>query len=193
MGTHRTTILIGALSATVFVAAPGPAAASTLLSGYGGPGEGNQAMLGSTMINGPRGGGSSGGGSSSSTAGEGRSTAGGADGASAGEPTNAGGSSSGPASGAGARRGGPAGAAAGDGAVARRSAHGGASVAQSKLTAASFYPAAERIPAGASNGTLGISAGDLVLIAIALVALMLIGLLTSRAAQRPTNVPGGHG
>ena len=49
--------------------APAAWASSTLLSGYGGPGEGNQAILGSTLIGG--GGGSRGGGGSSGTGGGG--------------------------------------------------------------------------------------------------------------------------
>ena len=56
MRSHRTTIFIGAFCATLAVAAPAPALASSLLSGYGGPGQGNQAILGSALVNGPRGG-----------------------------------------------------------------------------------------------------------------------------------------
>ena len=39
--------------------APAGALASPLLSGYGGPGEGSQVILGSALVNGPRGGGGS--------------------------------------------------------------------------------------------------------------------------------------
>jgi hypothetical protein len=46
--------------------APSASASSTLLSGYGGPGEGNQAILGSTVIGGSGGGGGSSTGSGSS-------------------------------------------------------------------------------------------------------------------------------
>jgi hypothetical protein len=55
---------IAALMALAFCCALAPAAdaSSTLLSGYGGPGQGNQAILGSTLIGG-------GGGSSSSSGG----------------------------------------------------------------------------------------------------------------------------
>jgi hypothetical protein len=47
--------------ATLSIATAG---ANSLLSGYGGPGEGNQAILGSALINGPSGKGGSGGGRS---------------------------------------------------------------------------------------------------------------------------------
>lgn len=46
------------------------AGANPLLSGYGGPGQGNQAILGSTFINGPSGGGGASGSGSGSVGGE---------------------------------------------------------------------------------------------------------------------------
>jgi hypothetical protein len=54
--------LISVLAATVALAAGAPVAASAtpLLSGYGGPGQGSQAILGARLLNGPGGGGSSG-------------------------------------------------------------------------------------------------------------------------------------
>ena len=64
MARHALTT-IAALMALAFCCALAPAAdaSSTLLSGYGGPGQGNQAILGSTLIGG-------GGGSSSSSGGD---------------------------------------------------------------------------------------------------------------------------
>jgi hypothetical protein len=50
-------------------AMPAAAVASSLLSGYGGPGQGNQAILGAALVNGPRGGGGSGSSSGSTTSG----------------------------------------------------------------------------------------------------------------------------
>ncbi len=59
-----------ALAAAMLVLAPTPAfAGSPLLSGYGGPGAGEQAILGSTLIGGSRGGGSSGSGGSGGSGG----------------------------------------------------------------------------------------------------------------------------
>ncbi|HXP28462.1 MAG TPA: hypothetical protein VN804_01790, partial [Solirubrobacteraceae bacterium] len=56
-----------ALAALICVAAPQAALAGSLLSGYGGPGEGSQALIGASLVKGPRGGG--GGGSSSGSSG----------------------------------------------------------------------------------------------------------------------------
>jgi hypothetical protein len=60
MKTHRKLAPIIALLAVLAAAAPAAAGANPLLSGYGGPGVGNQAILGSALLNG---GGSTGGGS----------------------------------------------------------------------------------------------------------------------------------
>jgi hypothetical protein len=54
---RRKTILIsGIIVALSSGSVPAGASASSLLSGYGGPGEGNQAILGSTLLGGPSGG-----------------------------------------------------------------------------------------------------------------------------------------
>jgi hypothetical protein len=62
---------IAAVLALSIALTPTAAPASTLLSGYGGPGQGNQAILGAALLNGQSGGGggggSTGGGSSSSS------------------------------------------------------------------------------------------------------------------------------
>ena len=59
MSRHRlTTIVALSVLAACCASTPAAGASSTLLSGYGGPGQGNQAILGSTLIGG---GGSSGG------------------------------------------------------------------------------------------------------------------------------------
>jgi hypothetical protein len=67
--TRLRTITIATSIVAAVAAAPSTAAASPLLSGYGGPGQGNQAILGSALLNGP-GGGSSGGSSGSTGSGE---------------------------------------------------------------------------------------------------------------------------
>jgi hypothetical protein len=64
MAKLRMILSMVALVAVSSVAGPSAASASPLLSGYGGPGQGNQAILGSALLNGPGGGGGSGGGSS---------------------------------------------------------------------------------------------------------------------------------
>jgi hypothetical protein len=69
---RRNRITLGALALLALVAIPAPAALAggPLLSGYGGPGAGAQAIIGGTLLNGPKGGsgsGSSGGGSGASS------------------------------------------------------------------------------------------------------------------------------
>ncbi len=68
MKKHRTMICIGACAAAIGSVPAAPAFANSLLSGYGGPGQCNQAILGSALINGPggNGGGSGGAGSGGS-------------------------------------------------------------------------------------------------------------------------------
>jgi hypothetical protein len=62
MRSHHLTIAgaLWALVLAVSALAPTAALAGPLLSGYGGPGVGNQAILGSALLNGPSGGGSGG-------------------------------------------------------------------------------------------------------------------------------------
>ena len=58
MAKHRLTTTFALLALALLGAvAPAASASSTLLSGYGGPGQGNQAVLGSTLIGGRGGGG----------------------------------------------------------------------------------------------------------------------------------------
>src|SRR5438874_7144215 len=65
MKTHRRRIQrVGLAVVAIGTCWPLPAHASPLLSGYGGPGQGSQAILGSTLFGGP-GGGSSGSGAAS--------------------------------------------------------------------------------------------------------------------------------
>ena len=55
MKSHRKITSIIGLVVTLSALVPASAAASSLLSGYGGPGQGTQAILGSTLLNGPSG------------------------------------------------------------------------------------------------------------------------------------------
>ncbi|MHB8234939.1 MAG: hypothetical protein ACYDHT_09835 [Solirubrobacteraceae bacterium] len=150
---------------------PASAAASPLLSGYGGPGQGNQALLGSTLINGPKGGGSGGAGTSTGTglaessesSSEGRQVSGGGSGSSKG-----GGTGSSSARHASARRG------------VATTTHG---KAPTPAAAPSFYPAAERLPADSQGGSLGLSGSDVLFIVLAAALLVSLGLLTRRAGD----------
>src|SRR6185437_8685895 len=159
-----------AIAALLGLAGASPAAAAgPLLSGYGGPGQGNQAILGSALLNGPRGGGSSGGSSGGPPA---AATASGP--APAGVSESVGGSGS--TSPAPARSGG-------------RRAHPGASGqgAQQQTTAgasdpAALYAALER-RAAHSSGTMGVTGQDLAYILLGLAVLAFAGLFTSRLAR----------
>jgi hypothetical protein len=62
MKTHRISIRATLVALGIAALAPAAAGANPLLTGYGGPGQGNQAILGSALLNGSAGG--SGGGSS---------------------------------------------------------------------------------------------------------------------------------
>jgi len=159
---NRAIITTVALLASILSAGPA-ASANPLLSGYGGPGEGNQAILGSALLDGPSGGG---GGSvgSGGAAGSGGLASAGAD---AGLATVA-----------------PERPAA---SVARhdRTAAGGIGTpsvegSQTQI-AGSGSPAAQATVAGAQ--TLGLSADDVLYMLLALGALAVTGVLTRRLAR----------
>jgi hypothetical protein len=67
MKIHRKIIPIAALGLALAALTPASAPAGSLLSGYGGPGQGTQAILGSTLLNGPSNGGGGGGAGSGSS------------------------------------------------------------------------------------------------------------------------------
>ena len=169
-------VCIAALSAAMPAAAP----ASSLLSGYGGPGQGSQAIIGSSLVNGPPNGGGgppSGGGSAgtgeSTTAAQGNLRTG------AGSPGTASIGSS-----AHGHRAAP-------GRAGRRATGGvlGASSAGSRSYPASARDAALRTAAEGSD-TLGVSGRDLLYILAALCALLLTGVLTKRIARTSTSARG---
>jgi hypothetical protein len=159
-----------ALAGFLLTAAPVAASAgSPLLSGYGGPGTGEQAIVGSTLLNAPRGGAGSGGSlgtGSTSSAGTGRGGIGGA-----------------PSNGA---RGGLAGAAGSAG--GSTSSKGGVGSSASQVGSARVnradayvYPSS---PGSAPNSpVIGISSGDLPPLLGIIATLMLIGVLTLRLAR----------
>jgi hypothetical protein len=197
MKTQRKIIFIGGLMLALAVAWPAPSFASSLLSGYGGPGQGNQAILGSALVNGSRGGGGgtggggtggSGGSSSSSSgsersaAGEGGSSSGSsAPGTGSGKPSTSSGKSG---SGSSTR-----GSDSGSGARSSGTGHGDAGTTRS--TTASFYPASERVPAGEDSGTLGLSGADLIYIILAIGTLLFMGVLTTRLGRSSTTASSG--
>jgi hypothetical protein len=172
MKRHRTIILIVGLLAVLGTAPTDAALASSLLSGYGGPGQGNQAILGSALLNRPGGGsGSSGSGSgdSSSLA----SSAGSSTTSSEAAASNGTGSST--QSGTGHKASGTRASEAHRGSQARRSA--------SAPSIADVYAAAERGRQVPSTPAFGLSGGDLLLIVLVLGMLALIGVLSRRQTR----------
>jgi hypothetical protein len=169
---HRGLIYRAVLTgAVVLVCAPACAQAGSLLSGYGGPGQGSQALLGSTVVGG------SGGGGGSSSSGGGRTSSG----AGSGSPT-------------GSLAAAPATSGRSTGAQGSRAARRRGRVAALAVAAA---PAANARPAalhfhetGAGSSTLGLSGIDLAYILAVLCGLVVVALLT-RGLARSTRT-GAH-
>ncbi len=170
MTSHRRIFLTGAIAASLLMGMPTLAAASSLLSGYGGPGQGSQAILGSTLV-----GGSGGGGGGSGSVGGGPEA-----GYSAAGVTSAGGN----------------GTHSGAGGESSSQPSGGASVSYGKASdgVVRAYPAAlvERAYVARAGGsrTLGLSGDDLLYVLLALAALIYTGVLTRQLAQ--TQGSGAH-
>jgi hypothetical protein len=170
MTSHRTTLLILTLLAVIQVAVPSVAAAGALLGGYGGPGEGNQAILGSSLLNGT--GGGSGGGSSGSTP----STAGSRAGRGSVAPTGPSGHASHP----GGR------SHAGGTSSSREGASVGGAGTYSVRPLGQTSP-----PVHDGAEPLGLSGVDLLYILLALVVLACTGVLTWRLT-RTFSAPNAH-
>ena len=168
---HRVLATIATLVVSAWAAGPAYATGGPLLSGYGGPGEGAQAILGSTLIGGSGenpGSGSSGGGASVEQQGVG--------------------ALSGPAAGAGVpargkhssvrgTRGGHAGHVVGPGARRVQTPQRGSAQPER------FGLAAAQGDAGSQP--LGISGEDFIYMLAALALLAFIGVLTRSLARRP--------
>lgn len=171
MKTHRKIIPTVALALALPALAPASAPAGSILSGYGGPGQGTQAILGSTLLNGPSGGAGGGPRGGSSTAAT---------------TTGAGslaGSRSGSASGSGS------------GAAARSGASRPATQTSGSQPASAGRPvstlAISRASAG-SSGVLGLSDTAFLVVLLALGALVFTGLLT-RGLAKPSGMRGHAG
>ncbi len=198
---HRTVIsiaglLVGlALATLATLATPAFARSTTLLSGYGGPGQGNQAVLGATMLGG-HGGGSSGGNGGGSSSGGSTSARGAGESPTlvlGREATARGGSAAGSTSSTSPTRGSTSSTASAHARRSRERASGAArpAAAGAARSSASVYPAAERIPSGASADALGLSAADIVLIILGAGIVVCVGVFTRRLgatdAQRGVN------
>jgi hypothetical protein len=169
MRSHRRTITVMLVGLTSLVT-PAVAQAGSLLSGYGGPGQGNQAILGAALLNTPSGG-SGGGGSSGSSAvtpaslGASTSAATGASGGQAGSSAGAGGSHS----------------------SSHRSAKAPIAAGGSSVSAIRAYSATSGLgasEAAVSSPTLGITAADLTYMLLVLGGLALTGAVTRQLSRR---------
>jgi hypothetical protein len=187
MRSHRIAITIAVLAALTG-AAPALARNGTLLSGYGGPGQGNQAVLGSTMLGGNGGGRPGGSGGSSAADSEASespsspSLVAGRESSSSGAVSGVSGAQAAPS---GRRSGRSHSAAAASGAAlgaSRGAAHAAPATAKPSAAPVSLYPAAERIPSGGQGEVLGFSAADLLYIIIGAGVLVSLGVITRRLA-----------
>jgi hypothetical protein len=142
--------------------APAGATAGPLLSGYGGPGEGNQAILGAALLNGPGGGKGGGSGSSSSSGG---------------------GSSSGVAARTEAGAKGAGGGSSGHGGTRSTRSHTHASDSRSPAYTPLSSPPITQTAAGTSTGAAGLSGADFLYILLAAAVLVLAGAITRRVAR----------
>jgi hypothetical protein len=180
--TRRTITILVFLALAGCSLSSAAADAGSLLSGYGGPGQGNQAILGSALINGPSGKGGSGGSRSSSAGGPTSIPA-----------TSGNGSLIAPSSTAGAGRATtPAGragkASAGAAGGARRSGAAGKGAGRTSASGSRAYTKSSE-PARATGGSqpLGLSGADLGYILLALAVLAFTGVLTRRLARQPVS------
>jgi len=176
MRTHRTSISVAAFLTALAAATPTGAFAGSLLSGYGGPGQGSQVILGSQLLKGPRGGG---GGSAGGTSTRGSSPS---NASVATPPVEAGGASNSPSALGGSGRSGRSSRAAGGAPRAGRT--GGVQGASS--AAVDAYPASERSGVPPTSGLLGLSGSDLLYIFLALCILAFTGIFTRRLTGTAT-------
>src|SRR5579871_2775832 len=166
MSRHRLTTIVALFAlAACGASAPAAGASSTLLSGYGGPGQGNQAILGSTLI----GGGGSSGGSGNSGGGQGPATQA--------PPASIEASSSSAAAGKGA--GGKGSRSGTHTTPGRRTHHGAATTPAGSETIARVQDARS-----VSAPALGLGGKDIVLIVLAFAVLALTAFVTVLLTRR---------
>jgi hypothetical protein len=162
--------------AAICAASPAAAPASSLLSGYGGPGQGSQVILGSSLVNGPPNGGAGG----STSAGESSSPAGG----SLGTRTGSGEAPTGSVAHKHLSR------TAARGERTKGRPVGGSSGGSPTYPAAAADTAVR--PAAEVSEPFGVSGIDFVYLLVALGALVLTAVLTRRIA-RTSDPAGGTG
>jgi len=155
----RTILRHAAVLAVLAAFIPAVAHANPLLSGYGGPGQGSQAILGAALVNPP-----AGGGGGTSAGGGGSSLAGASPGVRSGAVPHEAGSSSAPAARTHGSR-----------------ASGG--VNRTVIERAAHNAAPPRGEIRATSDTLGLTGADLAYLALVLFALVATAALTRRLAR----------
>jgi hypothetical protein len=183
------TLLAVSMAAMTAAAAAGP-----LLGGYGGPGEGNQAILGSALVGGAGGGGGSSSSGSSGSGGSAGSTGslpspatGAGTSAGNGEAESSGSGQRGSTAGGGTKGSGGQAAGRTSGSRGRR---GKASAGAPGKDLVSPRDDASQTTASGGAQALGLSASDLGYVLLALGVLAATGLITRRLARTPT-APAG--
>jgi hypothetical protein len=175
MSTYRRATLAVISATTLVVLAPAAALGNSLLSGYGGPGQGSQAILGSGLINGGGGGGSGSSGGSGSGSGSGAAASGASSSTAGSSAQSAQSTVTTP------RRRAPS-------TPSRRASAPSAVSGSSSAGASTIYSASSgggsQAVAGASD-PLGISGADLAYVLVAAGALALLGLVTRQFTQTP--------
>lgn len=184
----RIVMVLVSLGLASAAASPVAFAGSPLLSGYGGPGAGEQAVIGATLIGGAGGGsgGGSGSGSSSGSGGSGSTSTDGGSGSTGSGTTSAvtGGSSAGKSSGGGAAGKGATSATRGNRGGSRTT--GSTSVSDEASmgvqTRAFVYPIGLR-SASTGSSAMGISGSDLLLFLAVIASLALVAVATLRLSR----------
>jgi hypothetical protein len=178
MTRHRSSFILLMCSLTfaaALAATPGSAMAGSLLSGYGGPGSGAQALLGSTLINGtgtPPSGGSSGMRTQLPGAGNGN-----------GSPTAGGGTGGQGAGVGGAAHAKGASGAQGKSGQSTTGAAGASNGSSAAYTSTGSPQPAVGTAAAADTGLLGLTGADVLLLALVLGVLAVTAGLTTRLAR----------
>jgi hypothetical protein len=168
MKKHRLTTAAALAAVALPMLAPLEAGANSLLSGYGGPGQGSQAILGSALVNGPGGGSGSAGGGATNLSGPAAGTSGG------GSSSGAGGSTAGSTSssvGGAAKH------------AAKRSGSRPNASGSGSGTYKPAYPSSTATSSAVESSQVGLSNTDLLYILLAAGVLVFTGALTRRLAR----------
>ncbi|HEY4810062.1 MAG TPA: hypothetical protein VIH71_03295 [Solirubrobacteraceae bacterium] len=184
-GTRRTITKLTLMALVIAALAPSAASAGSLLSGYGGPGEGNQAILGSALLKGPSGKGGSSGGSGAGATGRSGSYGSLIANASEGQSASSSRDSAGSTSSSSPRSSKSGGKQRHVQAGAEKASNGASQPYKQK------YRASIETSGSGGSQPLGLSGADLLYILLALVVLALTGVVTRRLVRANVHGDGG--